>query len=66
VIVTPSSFVCSISICLRHDSLSAVAWTRDGFLRVGVLGVFGWAIRFLRRDRAAAVPQPAVLVASRE
>jgi len=66
VVLVPLSVACAVTLWLRHDSLSSVAWTLDGFLSVGVLVMVGWAIRVLRRDRAAAVPQPAVLVASRE
>lgn len=65
IVLVPLSVACTLTLWLRHDSLSAVAWTLDVFLGVGVLVLLGWAIRVLRRDGTAAGRQVAGAEAGR-
>ena len=65
VVLVPLSVACAVTLWLRHDSLTAVAWTLDAFLGAGALGMLGWAIWVLRRDRADAARQPAEAAAGR-
>lgn len=58
VVLVPLSIACAVTLWLRHESLTAVAWTLDAFLGAGVLAMLGWAVMVLRRDRARAMPQP--------
>ena len=56
VVLVPLSIACAVTLWLRHESLTAVAWTLDAFLGAGVLAMLGWAGWVLRRDRAVAAP----------
>lgn len=56
VVLVPLSIACAVTLWLRHESLTAVAWTLDAFLGAGVLTMLVWAGWVLRRDRGTATP----------
>lgn len=53
-VLVPLSMACAVTLWLRHETLTAVAWTLDAFLGAGVIAMLGWAVMVLRRDRAVA------------
>lgn len=58
-VLVPLCIACTVTLWLRHESLTAVVWTLDAFLGAGALALLGWAVWVLRHDRAGAERQPA-------